>query len=416
MSKLPQVLILGGGFAGLGAAQRLHDAAADITMVDKNDYHTFQPLLYQVATDLLAPTTVAHPIRGIFHNQDNLLFHQASVENIDLENRRVEFNALAPIDYDYLVLALGAKVNFFDLPGAEEHAFPLYTMDDAVRLKRQLLEVFETVDKQPELAEQGALNVVVVGGGPTGVETAGAIAELYRNEMVKDYPNLPVNQARVVLVEHASALLPLFKPELQQYTKEALEERGVEVLLGQRVASIGATSAKLSSGEELPARTLVWAAGMRANPISNVLGLELAHAGRVAVEPDLSLKDHPEVFVVGDIAQITDAETGRVLPQLGAVALQAGQHAGRNIARLLKGNASEAFHYLDKGTMATIGRHAAVAEMPMGLTLKGELAWLAWGVVHLALLTGVESRASALVDWSWSLFTHEHGKRIMLDD
>jgi NADH dehydrogenase len=408
----PRVLILGGGFAGIGAARALKDAEADVVLVDKHDYHTFQPLLYQLATDLLETSAVGHPLRDLFHEQPNVAVHQATATEIDLEKREVQFAEMAPIAYDYLVLALGAEVNFFGAEGAAEHAFPMYTLADAVRLKEHVLQKWEAADRDPSLVEDGALNVVIVGGGPTGIETAGALAELYRADFAKDYPGLSQEQARLILVEASPALLGMFKSDIRKYTKQALERFGVEIMLGELVAGIAPTRVRLKSGNELRAHTLVWGAGLQAARIVRSLGVELEKGDRVPVEPDLSVAGHPEVFAVGDIAWITDTKTKQVLPQLGSVALQAGERAGKNVARLVAGKATEPFVYHDKGTMATIGRGAAVMQTARGRTMKGKTAALAWGAVHLALLSTGEDRAKAMVDWTWAGFAHERPGRI----
>ncbi|MGH9227526.1 MAG: NAD(P)/FAD-dependent oxidoreductase [Acidimicrobiales bacterium] len=408
----PQVLVLGGGFGGVGAARKLANADVDVTVVDKNDYHTFQPLLYQVATDLLETAACGHPLRDLFHEQPNVAVHEATVTGIDLDACEVQFAEMPPLTYHYLVLGLGAAVNFFGVEGAGEHAFPMYTLADALRLKDHVLRRWEAADRDPALVEAGAVNVVVVGGGPTGIESAGALAELYRSNFSQDYPGIRQDQARIVLVEAGSALMSMFKADIRSYTRKALEKRGVEVLLGEVVASVEPTRVTLQSGKVIEAQTLVWGAGLQASPIVEVLGVELQHGNRVPVEPDLSVAGHPEVFAVGDIAWITDAKTNDVLPQLGSVALQAGEHAGGNIARLVAGKDAEPFEYHDKGTMATIGRGTAVIQTRGGHTLKGKGAFLAWGAVHLALLSTGEDRAKAVVDWTWAGFTHERPGRI----
>jgi NADH:ubiquinone reductase (H+-translocating) len=413
--RRPRVLILGGGFAGIGAAKALKKTDVDVVLVDKHDYHTFQPLLYQVATDLLEPAAVGHPLRDLFHEQENVRVHLDEVTGIDLARREVRFAELKPQAYDYLVLALGAEVNFFGAAGAPEHAFPMYTLVDAVRLKEHVLAKWEAADKDETLAEDGALHIVVVGGGPTGVESAGALAELYRNVFPEDYPDMPQEHARITLVEASPHLFGMFKENLREYTMKTLEDRGVEVLLGEIVESIEPTRVTLKSGRVLDAHTLVWGAGLQANPISGELGLELERGNRITAEPDLSIAGHPEAFAVGDIAWITDTKTDEVLPQLGSVALQAGKQAGENIARLVHGKETEPFRYHDKGTMATIGRGAAVIQMPRGRTLKGEVAFLAWGSVHLALLSTGEDRAKAIVDWTWAGFTHDRAARISVE-
>jgi len=407
-----RVLILGGGFAGIGAARELKDSDVDVVLVDKHDYHTFQPLLYQLATDLLETSAVGHPVRDLFHEQPNVAVHQATATGIDLAKREVEFAEMAPLAYDYLVLGLGAEVNFFGVEGAAEHAFPMYTLSDAVRLKEHVLQKWEAADRDAALVEDGALNVVVVGGGPTGVESVGALAELYRAEFAKDFPGLPQEKARLTLVEAGPELFAMFKSDIRAYTKRALEKRSVEVLTGEIVASIAPTRVTLKSGKVLDAHTLIWGAGLQASPIVQSLGLELQKGNRIAAEPDLSIAEHPEVFAVGDIAWITDTKTNQILPQLGSVALQAGQHAGENIARRVAGKEPKPFEYHDKGTMATIGRGAAVVQFQRGRTMKGKAASLAWGTVHLALLSTGEDRAKAVVDWTWAGFSHDRPGRI----
>ena len=408
----PRVLVLGGGFAGIGAARKLRKADVDVVVVDEHDYHTFQPLLYQVATDLLPIAGVGHPLRDLFDDQPNARVHEAAVTSVNLGQREVGFAGMDPLGYDYLVLALGARVNFFGVQGTAEHAFPMYTLADAVRLKEHLLERWEAADKDPALIEDGALNVVVVGGGPTGVESAGAIAELYRAIFVKDYPDIPQDKARIVLVEAGPEIFAMFKTSVRAYAEKALGKRDVEVRTGEIVESVTPTRVTLKSGQVIPAHTLVWGAGLQASPVVELLGLELQKGKRIPVQPDLSVAGHPEVFAVGDIAWITDTKTGKVLPQLGSVALESGHHAGENIARLLEGSKTEPFKYFDKGTMATIGRGAAVMQGPHGRTMKGKSAWLAWGSVHLALLSTGEDRAKSVVDWAWALTTHERAARI----
>jgi NADH dehydrogenase len=415
MRKKPHVLILGAGFAGLGAAQRLEDAEAEVTLIDMHNYHTFQPMLYQVATDLIANEEVGHPIRDIFRRQRNLSFHQATSTKVDLSKRQVYFQEIDPLSYDYLVFALGARVNFYGVKGAEEHAFPMYTLPDAVRLKQHILERWESADKDPTIIEDGALDVLVVGGGPTGVESAGALIELYRGNFVKDYPNLPAEKARIILVDYAPVLLGMFKKDIQRYTHKALEKRGVEVWFGDGVVEVTPTRVTLKSGEVVKTHTLVWGAGLLGNPMVHSLGVQLEKGQRISVGPDLRLAGHPEVFVVGDSAWITDTKTNSVLPQLGSVALQSGELAGENIAHLLVGGETSPFQYLDKGTMATIGRGAAVLQMPNGKTMKGKTASLAWGTVHLALLTGGDSRTKTMVDWGWAAFTRKRSGRISVD-
>jgi NADH dehydrogenase len=409
------VLVLGGGFAGIGAAQKLKKSNAEVVVVDKNDYHTFQPLLYQVATGLLEQPAVGHPIRDLFHDQDNARIHQDRVTSVDFDAREVTFDELEPTTYDYLVFALGAEVNFFGVEGATEHAFPLYTLPDAVRLKNQVLRSWEEADRRPELVEDGALNVVVVGGGPTGVETAGAMAELYNGVFKKDYPDLPRDQAKIILVEAGPELFPMFKDDIREYTEKALAKRGVEVMTGEVVESITPQRITLKSGTELRAHTLVWGAGLQGNELVRSLGLELEKGNRIGVDGELRIPSHPEVYAVGDVAAITDHKTSQVLPQLGSVALQSGEHAGKTIADRLAGKETKPFKYHDKGTMAAIGRGSAVVQMLGGRTMKGKTASLAWGTVHLALLPTNEDRAKAVVDWAGAGLTHQRSGRITVE-
>ncbi|HEY6607484.1 MAG TPA: NAD(P)/FAD-dependent oxidoreductase [Gaiellaceae bacterium] len=411
----PRVLILGGGFAGVGAAQKLEDTDADVVLVDRHNYHTFQPLLYQLASGLIEQTAVGHSLRDLLARHDNTTVHQATVTAVDLDAREVRFDELEPITYDYLVFGLGAEVNFFGTEGAAEHAFPMYTLPHAVRLKDHLLERWEAADRDPSLVEDGVLNIVIVGGGPTGVETAGAIAELYRANLAKDYPKLPQDQARVILVEAGPELFSMFKPKLREYTTKALTDRTVEVMTGAMVSSVSPTRVKLKSGEELEAHTLVWGAGLQGNQLVQTFGLELQRGNRIGVGPDLALPEHPEVYVLGDAAAIVDAKTEQVLPQLGSVALQSGEHAGETIARRIAGKDTKPFKYKDKGSMAAIGRGAAVVQMLGGRTMTGKKAQAAWGAVHLALLPTNEDRAKAVVDWAGATFTHQRVGRITVE-
>jgi NADH:ubiquinone reductase (H+-translocating) len=412
-AERPRVLILGGGFAGVGAAQKLEHADAEVVLVDRHDYHTFQPLLYQLASGLLETSAVGHSLRDLVERQENTSVHQANVAAIDLDAREVRFDdGLEPMGYDYLVFGLGAQVNFFGTEGAEEHAFPMYTLPHALRLRDHLLERWEAADKDSSIVDDGALNIVVVGGGPTGVETAGAVAELYRGVFAKDYPELPQDRARVILVEAGPELFSMFKPKLREYTAKALADRTVEARTGELVSSVSPTRVTLKSGEEIEAHTLVWGAGLQGNALVQTLGLDLQRGNRIGVGPDLTVPEHPEVYALGDAAAIVDEKTKQVLPQLGSVALQSGEHAGETIARRIAGKEAKPFKYKDKGTMATIGRGAAVVQMLGGRTMTGKKAQVAWGTVHLALLPTNEDRAKAVVDWAGATFTHQRVGRI----
>jgi NADH dehydrogenase len=411
----PRVLILGGGFAGVGAAQKLRKANAEVVLVDRHDYHTFQPLLYQFATGLIEATAVGHSLRDLLEKHENTAVHKAAVTAVDLDARQAHFDALGPIEYDYLVFGLGAEVDFFGTDGAAEHAFPMYTLPNALRLKDHVLERWEAADRDRGLVEDGALNIVVVGGGPTGVETVGAFAELYRANFAKDYKSLAGAESRLVLVERGPDLFPMFKPKLRDYAAKALTERTVEVMTDVAVASVSPTRVALTSGEVLKAHTLVWGAGLRGNELVRSLGVELQRGNRIAVGPDLTIPGLPEAYAVGDVAEIVDTKTQQVLPQLGSVALQAGEHAGETIVRRIAGKETRPFAYRDKGTMAAIGRNAAVVQSLRGRTMTGIKAQLAWGTVHLALLPTNSDRAKAVVDWAGAAMTHQRVGRITVE-
>src|ERR1700741_1662807 len=350
MSDRPHVAIVGAGFGGLGVAEQLDHVPVEVTLIDRHNYHTFQPLLYQVATSLLNAEDVGAPVRSMFRHQENVTFRMATVTGVDAAGQKIQLEDGKQIPYDYLVLAGGATVNYFNTPGAAEHAFPLYTLMNAVKLRNRVLERFEAADRDPSLIEDGALNFVIVGAGPTGVETAGALADLFYNLLPQDYHQLATEKARVIIVEMAKEALAPFKDNLRAYAKEELERRRVEVRLGETVAEVEPTLVRLKSGEEIKAHTLIWAAGVRANPLADMLGLPQGRGGRIKLNPDLSVPDHPELFVVGDMGEV--ASDGQVLPQLGSGAMHSGQHVGRQIARRHHDEPGQPFNYWDKGFMA----------------------------------------------------------------
>ena len=413
MGNTPHVAIVGAGFGGLGVAEQLDHVPVEVTLIDQHNYHTFQPLLYQVATSLLNAEDVGAPVRSLFRHQDNMTFRMATVTGVDMPGHKIQLKDGTQISYDYLVLAGGTTVNYFNTPGAAEHAFPLYTLMNAVKLRNRILERFEATDRDPALIDDGALNFVIVGAGPTGVETAGALSDLFYNLLPRDYHQLATEKARIIMVEMGKEVLAPFKDNLRAYAKEELERRRVEVRLGEAVAEVGSTFVRLKSGEEIKAHTLIWAAGVRANPLADMLGLPQGRGGRIKLNPDLSVPDHPEIFVVGDLGEVTS--DGKVLPQLGSVAMQSGEHGGRQIARRLHGEPGQPFRYWDKGFMATIGRGAAVVELPNKLTLHGPLAYFAWLGVHLALLSGMRNRIETLWNWGWSALTHDRAARIIIE-
>ena len=414
MSKYPHVVIVGAGFGGLGVAEQLAHVPVEVTLIDRHNYHTFHPLLYQVATSLLNAEDVGAPVRSMFRHRENVNFRLGKVTGIDVPGRKITMDDGDQITFDYLVLAGGSTVNYFGTPGAAEHAIPLYTLLNAVKLRNHVMQRFEAADRDPALIDDGALTFVIVGAGPTGVETAGALSDLFYNLLPKDYHALATEQARIILVEMGQEVLAAFKQNLREYARNELEERRVEVRLGEAVAEVGPTSVKLKSGEEIKAHTLVWAAGVKVNPLASLLGMPQGRGGRVKLNPDLSVPDHPDVFVVGDMGEVTSE--GQVLPQLGSVAMQSGEHVGRQIARRIAGEEPQPFKYWDKGFMATIGRGSAVVEFPNKRTLHGPLAYFAWLGVHLALLSGMRNRIETLWNWGWSALTHDRAARIIIEE
>ncbi len=410
----PRVGVVGAGFAGLRAVRRLATEPVDVTLVDRHNYNTFQPLLYQVATAGLDEGGVAHTIRTIFADHANVEVQLATVAGIDFSDRIVTLEDGGALGYDALILAAGATTNDFGIPGVADHALPLYTLSEAIQLRQHILRWFEAAERDPTLVNDGALTCVIVGGGPTGVETAGALAELFTKVLSKGYRRVDVGRARVVVVEMATELLASFRPASRQHALDSLTDRGVEVRFGERVSEVSARGVRLASGEELLPRTVIWTAGVRPNPLAERLGLEPGPGGRIVVEPDLSLPDRPEVFVVGDIAAARDG-TERLLPQVAPVAMQAGTHAAAQVARRVRGQPTRPFRYRDKGTMATIGRSAAVADLPLGITLSGTVAWLAWLLLHLIYLIGFENRAQVLIQWAWNYCTWNWGPRLVIE-
>ena len=414
MSNNPHVVIVGAGFGGLGVAEHLAHLPVDVTLIDRHNYHTFQPLLYQVATSLLNAEDVGASVRSIFRSQENVNFQLGTVTGINVPSRKIQLEDGGEISYDYLVLAGGATVNYFGTRGAAEHAFPLYSLMNAVKLRNQVMKQFEAVDRNHALCEDGALNFVVVGAGPTGVETAGALSDLFYRLLPDDYHQLATDHARVIIVEMGKEVLATFKENLREYARKELEDRKVELRLGEAVAEVGPTSVKLKSGEEIKTHTVVWAAGVQASPLAQMLGVAQGRGGRVKLDSDLSVPQHPEIFVVGDMGEV--ASEGKVLPQLGSVAMQSGDHVGRQIARRIAGEETQAFKYWDKGFMATIGRGSAVVEFPNQRTLQGPLAYFAWLGVHLALLSGARNRIETLWNWGWSALTQDRAARVIIED
>jgi len=415
MAHRHHVVIVGAGFGGLAAARHLRAVPVDVTLVDANNFHTFQPLLYQVATAGLDGDDIAYAARGIFHRQRNATFHLGRVERVDLEARTVHLATGAPLVYDTLVLALGAVSNTYGIPGVDEHALGLKSLTEAVELRAHVLRQFERADADPSVVAEGGLTFVIAGGGPTGVELAGGLSELFK-VLRRDFPRLDVTRARIVLVEPTDRLLGTFHPRLSEHAARTLRSRGVEVELGVGVAKASSTAVVLTDGRAIPTATLVWTAGVRAHPLADTLGVEQTRGGRIVVAPDLSLPDHPEVFVVGDLAASPAPGGDGLLPQVAPVAIQGGTHVARQIRARLEGRPTSPFRYRDKGSMATIGRNAAVAELPPGIRLTGFVGWLAWLGLHLVQLIGFRNRANVLVNWAWNYLTYDRGARIIVGD
>jgi NADH dehydrogenase len=413
--QLPRVVIVGAGFGGISAARALARSPVEVTIVDRHNFHTFSPLLYQVATAGLAPDDIAPNLRGIMQDDRNVECRLADVRGVDFDRREVIVDHGPSLPYDYLVLAAGAVSSDFGVPGVSEHAIPLKTLDDATRLRSTVLARFEAASTDPALVDEGELTFVVAGGGPTGVELSGALAELITKVLARDFKTLEVDPARVVLVEMTDHLLGGFSPPSQTEAVVELERRGVEVRRKTSIASVAPGAVTLGDGTTIRARTVVWTAGVKANPMTSKLGLETTERGEVKVGPDLSVPGHPEVFVIGDLAAATD-HTGQAYPQLAPVAMQGGRRTAANILRRVHGHPTRQFRYVDKGIMATIGRRSAVAELPLGIRFWGTLGWVSWLGLHLVFLIGFRTRVVVLVNWAFNYVKWDRGHRVILHE
>jgi len=412
-SKLrKRVVVVGGGFGGIAAVKALAAAPVHVTLVDRSNHYLFQPLLYQVAMAGLAPAEIAAPIRAVLRHVDNARVLLAEVTNIELAERRVHTRECGVLEYDYLVLAPGAVNSYF---GHQEwaHVAPgLKDLDDAVEIRRRVLLAFEAAEREPNLAAQRRhLTFVVIGGGPTGVELAGAIAELATFVLSRDFRAIKPDATRVVLVEGGPRVLSAFDPELSERATQSLHEMGVEVLTNARVTEIDEQGVAIGK-TRIEASTVLWAAGVRASPLCERLGLSVDRAGRVPVEQDCSLPGHPEVFVIGDAASLTPAGATAPLPGVSPVAMQQGRFVARTIVSTIERQPRGSFRYVDKGSMATIGRRRAVAAVGK-LKLSGFIAWVAWLTVHIFYLIDFRSKIVVLFDWAWSYFTYQRGSRLI---
>jgi NADH dehydrogenase len=409
----PKVVVIGAGFGGVGVASRLTHVPVDVTIVDRRNHHVFQPLLYQVATAALNPSDIAQAVRGIFQDDENVDFRLAAVERVDFDERLVHVTQGPPLQYDYLVLAAGSETRWFDVPGVRDHALPLKTVEDALGVRSHVLAQFEEAAANPDVIGDGALTFVIVGGGPTGVELAGAFMELFGHVLARDFHHLDVGRARVILVEATGNLLNGFTPESQQSAVDTLRARGVEVRLNSAVDRAGPGRVHLTGDQVVPTRTLVWAAGIEPTPLAEATGLERGKGGRIVVDKDLRPPGHTDVFVVGDLALAQNSK-GEPYLQMASVALQQGHFAGRMIGRLVRGRRTRRFRYIDYGQMATIGRNSAVAELAFGIRLRGAPGWFAWLAVHLVRLVGFRNRVSVLLTWAWNYLTYDRSARLIV--
>ncbi|HKS23251.1 MAG TPA: NAD(P)/FAD-dependent oxidoreductase [Thermoanaerobaculia bacterium] len=401
----PRIVILGAGFGGLYAARELRRAEADITVIDRRNFHLFQPLLYQVATAALNPSDIAAPIRSILRRQNNVSVILGEAQRIDV-GRRVVVLDDGEVAYDTLVIATGATHSYFSHPEWERDAPGLKTVEDALEIRRRVLLAFEEAERETDPERQRAwLTFVIVGAGPTGAELAGALSEIARQTMLRDFRRINPSSARVILIEGKERVLPTYPTDLSAKAEAQLERLGVEVITDAVVTSLN--DREVCIGEKtIPARTVLWAAGVQASPLAKSLGVPLDRAGRVVVNPDLTIPGHADVFVIGDLAAVPD------VPGVAPAAIQEGIHTARNIERSLGGQPLRAFHYRDKGSLATIGRAAAVAEVGR-VHLSGFVAWMAWLCIHIFYLIGFRNRLLVLLQWAWAYVTFQRGARLI---
>ena len=407
----PRVVIVGAGFGGLWAARTLARRPVDVTLIDRNNYHTFFPLLYQVAAAELVPSDIAHPVRSIFRRAPNVAVRLAKMSGLDLDGRVVHTDR-GDFDYDVLVLALGSEPSFFGVEGAATHAFPLRWMSDAIPLRHQVLTRFEAALSVDPERRSRLLTFVVVGGGPTGIEYAGALSELIHGPLLRDFPGIEPEEVRIVLLEGSDRLLAGMPDKLARYAHGRLSRRNVQVRLEARVEGVEARSVRLDGGECVETETVVWTAGVQGEPRAAAWGLPIARDGRIPVTEFLHLEERSEVYVVGDLAYREDAE-GRPLPQVAQVAIQQGRCVARNIVSRSAGQDPDAFRYRDPGMLAVIGRNAAVANV-FGRAFKGWAAWVLWLAIHISWLIGFRNRALVLLNWAWNYVFYRRAVRLIL--
>ncbi|MGA8150475.1 MAG: NAD(P)/FAD-dependent oxidoreductase [Terriglobales bacterium] len=410
---IPQIVIVGAGFGGLRAARRLARSPVRIVLIDRKNHHTFQPLLYQVATAGISPGEIAAPIRWIVRGRRNIEVLLGEVRDFDLEKKLVKLADLE-ISYDYLIVAAGASHAYFGHDEWEPFAPGLKTIEDALEIRRRVLLAFELAERQAASGEGHVqLNFVIVGGGPTGVELAGTLAEISRQVLANEFASIDPKTTRIILLEGGPRILPAYPEDLSRSAEEQLRHLGVEVHTSAMVTGVEAAAVRVGE-TSVPAAVILWAAGVAASPLGKALGTPLDRAGRVLVNPDLSVPGHREVFVIGDLASLKDKH-GKLLPGVAPVAMQEGVTAAHNIERDLKGEPRQDFNYFDKGNLATIGRAAAVAEFGK-IHISGFVAWLSWLFVHVFFLIGFRNRIIVLIQWAWSYFTYERGARLITGD
>lgn len=407
------MVIVGAGFGGLSTARALARAELRVTLIDRRNHHLFQPLLYQVATAGLSPGEIAYPIRAVLRRQKNARVLLEEAVAVDVGARKVLLRQ-GDLSYDYLVLATGARESYFGHDDWKPWAPGLKSLEDALEIRRRILLAFERAEREAvESRRQAPLTFVIVGAGPTGVELAGAIAEIARHVMVEDFRVIDPRQARIILVEAGPRILPSYPEMLSAKAQASLEKMGVEVLTKSLVTSVRPDAVEIGD-RKIPTMTTLWAAGVQASPLARSLGAPLDRAGRVLVQPDLTVPGYAEVFVIGDLATFLPPG-GKPLPGVAPVAIQQGRHAARNIVRARQGKPLEPFHYVDKGSLATIGRAAAVADFGR-LKLSGFFAWLAWLLVHIFFLIGFRNRLVVMVDWAWAYFAYHRAARLITGD
>ena len=417
-----RVVVVGAGFGGLAAARALVGKGVDVTIVDQRNFHTFQPLLYEVATAGLDSGDVAYPIRVIFGKADNVSFRMATVAGVDWVRRQVLLAGTQPLPFDSLIMASGATAKFFGIPGASEHSFPLYTLTDARRLRDHVLRRLEDVDAHPDgAAARGALTFVVVGGGPTGVEVAGALAELLDVAVRHDGFRFDRSAGRIILVDALDRLLTPFRQSASQYAADTLAGRGIELRLGHLVKVVRDDSVELEDGTLIPTRTVVWAGGVTVeNTVAADIDSPTGSNGRLVVDTDLAVPGHDDVYAVGDAAAVlwggTGPDAASICPQVAQVAIQSGAHAARQILAKVAGRPTVPFTYKDKGIMATIGRRAAVTQFRGGRVVRGTFGWLAWLGLHLFYLVGFRNKIVVFINWSWRYLSWGSGPRIIVGE